>query len=77
MLPAPKRGELVRRIGNAFRERIEPLGELVSLESGKIRAEGIGELQECVEMMRSAQDKKFKDELAKMKSELSSIEDKS
>ncbi|MEC7351990.1 MAG: aldehyde dehydrogenase family protein, partial [Planctomycetota bacterium] len=50
MLPAPKRGELVRRIGNAFRERIEPLGELVSLESGKIRAEGIGELQECVDI---------------------------
>ncbi len=50
MLPAPKRGELVRRIGNAFRERIEPLGELVSLESGKIRAEGIGEMQECVDI---------------------------
>ena len=42
MLPAPKRGELVRRIGNAFRDRIEPLGELVSLESGKIRPEGMG-----------------------------------
>ena len=35
------------------------------------------ELQECVEMMRSAQDKKFKDELAKMKSELNSLEDQS
>ena len=44
MLPAPKRGELVRRMGNAFRELIEPLGELVTLESGKIRAEGIGAL---------------------------------
>lgn len=50
MLPAPKRGELVRRIGNAFRDRIEPLGELVSLESGKIRPEGIGEMQECVDI---------------------------
>jgi aldehyde dehydrogenase (NAD+) len=50
MLPAPKRGELVRRMGNAFREHIEPLGELVTLESGKIRAEGIGEIQECVDI---------------------------
>ena len=50
MVPAPKRGELVRRIGNAFRDRLEPLGELVSLESGKIRAEGIGEMQECVDI---------------------------
>ena len=50
MLPAPKRGEIVRLIGNAFREEIEPLGELVSLESGKIRAEGIGEMQECVDI---------------------------
>ena len=50
MLPAPKRGELVRRIGNAFRDRLEPLGELVSLESGKIRPEGIGEMQECVDI---------------------------
>ncbi len=50
MLPAPKRGELVRRMGNAFRDQIEPLGELVTLESGKIRAEGIGEVQECVDI---------------------------
>jgi aldehyde dehydrogenase (NAD+) len=50
MLPAPKRGELVRRMGNAFRDLIEPLGELVTLESGKIRAEGIGEVQECVDI---------------------------
>jgi aldehyde dehydrogenase (NAD+) len=49
-LPAPKRGEIVRRIGNAFRDQIEPLGELVSLECGKIRAEGIGEVQECVDI---------------------------
>ena len=49
MLPAPKRGELVRRMGNAFRDQIEPLGELVALEMGKIRPEGIGEIQECVD----------------------------
>jgi aldehyde dehydrogenase (NAD+) len=50
MVPAPKRGELVRRIGNAFREHLEPLGELVTLEMGKIKPEGIGEIQECVDI---------------------------
>lgn len=49
-LPAPKRGEIIRRIGNAFREHREPLGELISLEMGKIRAEGIGEIQECIDI---------------------------
>ncbi|MEE2912980.1 MAG: aldehyde dehydrogenase family protein [Planctomycetota bacterium] len=50
MLPAPKRGEIVRRIGNAFRENEKPLGELVSMESGKIIAEGIGEVVECIDI---------------------------
>lgn len=49
-LPAPKRGLLVRDLGNAVREKIEPLGELISLEMGKIRAEGIGEVQEMVDI---------------------------
>lgn len=49
-LPAPKRGEIVRLIGEAFRKQLEPLGELVSLEMGKIRAEGIGEVQECIDI---------------------------
>ena len=49
-LPAPKRGEIVRLIGNAFRENRESLGELVTLEMGKIRAEGIGEIQECIDI---------------------------
>ncbi|MCI0630539.1 MAG: aldehyde dehydrogenase family protein [Phycisphaerales bacterium] len=49
-LPAPKRGEIVRQIGNAFRANIEPLGELISLETGKIRAEGLGEIQECIDI---------------------------
>jgi aldehyde dehydrogenase (NAD+) len=48
--PAPKRGELIRRIGNAFREYETPLGELVTLEMGKIRAEGIGEIIECIDI---------------------------
>ena len=49
-LPAPRRGEVIRRIANAMREKIEPLGELVSLETGKIRPEGIGEIQECIDI---------------------------
>ncbi len=49
-LPAPKRGEIVRLMGNALREAKEPLGELVSLEMGKIRAEGLGEVQESVDI---------------------------
>ncbi|MEY2794348.1 MAG: hypothetical protein RIR10_64 [Planctomycetota bacterium] len=49
-LPAPKRGEIVRRMGNAFRDMKEPLGELVSLEMGKIKAEGLGEVQESVDI---------------------------
>ena len=49
-LPAPQRGEIVRRIGEEFRRLKEPLGELVSLEMGKIRAEGLGEVQEAVDI---------------------------
>jgi aldehyde dehydrogenase (NAD+) len=50
MLPAPKRGEYVRLIGNALREKKQPLGALVSLEMGKILAEGLGEVQEMIDM---------------------------
>ena len=50
MIPAPKRGELVRDLGNALRELKEPLGELVSLENGKIKAEGMGEVQEMIDI---------------------------
>ena len=50
MVPAPKRGELVRDLGNALRERKEPLGDLVSLEMGKIRVEGHGEVQEMIDV---------------------------
>lgn len=74
-IPAPKRGEIVRQIGNALRDKLEPLGKLVSLEmgksaigsrsnayarpfehlfcvgiSGKILSEGIGEVQEYVDI---------------------------
>ncbi len=50
MLPAPRRGEYVRRIGNALREYKEPLGSLVALEMGKIKAEGEGEVQEMIDV---------------------------
>ncbi len=50
MLPAPKRGEVVCDLGNALREMKEPLGDLVSLEMGKIRAEGQGEVQEMIDV---------------------------
>jgi aldehyde dehydrogenase (NAD+) len=50
MLPAPKRGEYVRLIGNALRDKKEALSALVSLEMGKIVAEGQGEVQEMIDM---------------------------
>lgn len=49
-LPAPKRGEIVRQIGNALREKLDPLGRLVSLEVGKSLPEGVGEVQEYVDI---------------------------
>jgi aldehyde dehydrogenase (NAD+) len=54
MRPAPKRGEVVRRLGEVLREKKEPLGELVSLETGKIRAEGLGEVQEMIDICEFA-----------------------
>ena len=50
MRPAPKRGEVIRRLGELLRAHKEPLGELVSLETGKIRAEGAGEVQEMIDI---------------------------
>lgn len=49
-LPAPYRGEIVRQIGDELRKYREPLGKLVSLEMGKILAEGIGEVQEFIDI---------------------------
>jgi aldehyde dehydrogenase (NAD+) len=48
--PAPKRGDLVRRLGELLRQHKEALGELVSLEVGKIRSEGLGEVQEMIDV---------------------------
>jgi aldehyde dehydrogenase (NAD+) len=50
MVPAPKRGEVVRRLGLALREFQEPLGKLVTLEMGKILPEGKGEVQEMIDI---------------------------
>ncbi len=49
-VPAPRRGEVVRQIGNAFRERKKDLGALISLEMGKIPAEAEGEVQELIDI---------------------------
>ncbi len=50
MRPAPLRGQMVRDLGDALRELKEPLGELVTLEMGKIRQEGLGEVQEMIDI---------------------------
>ncbi|MBM4112930.1 MAG: aldehyde dehydrogenase family protein [Phycisphaerae bacterium] len=49
-VPAPVRGEIVRRMGDAFREWKDDLGAIVTAEAGKIRAEGLGEIQECIDI---------------------------
>ncbi|MCF7981073.1 MAG: aldehyde dehydrogenase family protein [Pseudomonadales bacterium] len=49
-VPAPKRGELIRVLGNKLREHKETLGELVTLECGKIYQEGLGEVQEMIDI---------------------------
>ena len=50
LVPAPKRGQVVRDLGQALREKKEPLGDLVTLEMGKIRVEGHGEVQEMIDV---------------------------
>jgi aldehyde dehydrogenase (NAD+) len=48
--PPPQRGEIVRQIGNALRDAKNDLGMLVTLEAGKIKSEGLGEVQEMIDM---------------------------
>ncbi|MFA5973579.1 MAG: aldehyde dehydrogenase family protein [Lentimicrobiaceae bacterium] len=50
VVPAPKRGEVVRQIGDALRAKKNELGYLVSLEMGKIYEEGLGEVQEMIDI---------------------------
>ncbi|SDU87086.1 MULTISPECIES: aldehyde dehydrogenase family protein [Pseudomonas] len=49
-VPAPRRGELVRLFGEVLREYKTQLGELVSIEAGKITQEGLGEVQEMIDI---------------------------
>ncbi len=48
--PAPRRGEVVRQLGEELRKHKEDLGRLVTLEVGKIQSEGLGEVQEMIDM---------------------------
>lgn len=50
LMPAPKRGEIIRQIGDKLREYKEPLGKLVSFEMGKSYQEGLGEVQEMIDI---------------------------
>ncbi len=54
MLPAPQRGEIVRQIGDELREAKQELGRMVTLETGKIVAEGQGEVQEMIDVAEFA-----------------------
>lgn len=49
-VPAPQRGQVVRAIGDELRRHRDALGELIALEVGKIRAEGVGEVQETIDI---------------------------
>ncbi|KKL72663.1 hypothetical protein LCGC14_2082670, partial [marine sediment metagenome] len=49
-MPAPQRGEIVRQFGNKLRDLKEPLGKLVSYEMGKSYQEGLGEVQEMIDI---------------------------
>ncbi|TDH71026.1 uncharacterized protein CCR75_002397 [Bremia lactucae] len=49
-LPAPKRGEIVRQIGEELRNKRDALGKLIALEMGKIYVEGVGEVQEAIDI---------------------------
>ena len=49
MLPMPARGEIIRQVGEALRRKKDALGSLISLEMGKIKSEGDGEVQEYID----------------------------
>jgi aldehyde dehydrogenase (NAD+) len=50
LVPAPRRGEIVRRLGDTFRRRKEDLARMISLENGKILSEARGEVQEVIDV---------------------------
>ncbi|CAF4757464.1 unnamed protein product, partial [Rotaria sp. Silwood2] len=49
-VPAPKRGDIVRQIGDELRKNLQSLGKLISMEMGKILPEGVGEVQEFIDI---------------------------
>lgn len=49
-MPAPKRGEIIRQIGDSFRKHKQHLGTLISIETGKLLQEGLGEAQEIIDV---------------------------
>jgi aldehyde dehydrogenase (NAD+) len=49
-IPAPRRGELVRLLGEELRAHLDPLGRLVTIETGKLLSEGLGEVQEMIDI---------------------------
>lgn len=53
-MPAPKRGEVIRQIREALEAKVSELGDLVSLEMGKIKSEGKGEVQEFIDVVSLA-----------------------
>lgn len=55
-MPAPKRGELIRIFGEVLRENKDDLGQLVTLECGKILTEGLGEVQEMIDLAEDVLD---------------------
>lgn len=48
--PSPLRGEIVRQLGDELRAKKSALGKLISLEMGKIESEGLGEVQEAIDI---------------------------
>lgn len=51
-LPAPERGEVVRKLGEKLREKKAALGMMISMEMGKIYTEGLGEVQEAIDICK-------------------------
>ena len=58
-VPAPERGQMIRKMSNALRDYKDQLGSLVSLEMGKIKQEGDGEVQERASVARLLQSESF------------------
>ena len=53
-MPGPKRGEVIRQIREALNDKVGALGDLISLEMGKIKSEGKGEVQEFIDIVSNS-----------------------